>query len=231
MASTTMAVSASSIAVAPQQMPATGLASKSSVCVNVLPVRSQSQVAVRRSVIVRASAEEAPMQRVVKGMVAASAAAALLFGSGYAIAAEEPGTDAERVAEKADDLLTQADKLVTDDSPERFGPGRVPGEDKSSILSQQGGSGPKPEVQGVTTPLESFGQKASDLVGSAKSETSDLAKQADVGDLSKNVDAVTKNVTENVPSADDITKIVPTADDAAEKSKGFFGSLFSGFGK
>lgn len=59
-------------------------------------------------------------KQVVSSVLAAGLAMSL---AGSAMAASGPGADgADRTARKADELLEQADALVRNDSPQRFGP-------------------------------------------------------------------------------------------------------------
>lgn len=77
------------------------------------------------------------------------AAGAVIASAGQSFAASGPGTPgAQHTNEKANDLLKAADKLTTDESPPRFGPGRVGGDDTSRI-AQKGGAGALEELQGA----------------------------------------------------------------------------------
>lgn len=65
---------------------------------------------------------KAARREVLAGLFAASA----VLASAPAQAFSGPGGDgAERTAQKADELLKGADSLTNNDSPTRFGPGRV----------------------------------------------------------------------------------------------------------
>jgi hypothetical protein len=66
-------------------------------------------------------------RQVLASLLAAGVAINLAAGAGpAAFAASGPGTDgAERTARKAGELLQDADKLIKNDSPPSYGPGRV----------------------------------------------------------------------------------------------------------
>ncbi|MCO5551553.1 hypothetical protein L7F22_005057 [Adiantum nelumboides] len=79
-------------------------------------------------------------KKVLAGVVAKGAALAVF--TNMAIAAQGPGNQgARRVAEKADSLLKAANKLNNEDTPPRFGPGRLGGAQDSSRILQIAGSG------------------------------------------------------------------------------------------
>jgi hypothetical protein len=89
------------------------------------------------------------------------------------MAASGPGGDgADRTARQADELLGQADALIKNDSPQRFGPeqGFGNGTDKADEdrFSQKAGSGAIPELQDATSTQVS-GIQAKGIQGSAPS--------------------------------------------------------------
>lgn len=65
------------------------------------------------------------------------AAGALIATAGNSFAASGPGTPGgQRTNEKAGELLKAADELTTNDSPPRYGPGRVDGDQTSRIAQK-----------------------------------------------------------------------------------------------
>jgi hypothetical protein len=90
-------------------------------------------------------------RQVLASLLAAGVAINLAAGAGpAAFAASGPGNDgAERTARKAGELLQDADKLIKNDSPPSYGPGRVLEGAAENIerFSQQAGAGAVPGLQ------------------------------------------------------------------------------------
>eukprot|EP00897_Mesotaenium_endlicherianum_P006867 jgi/Mesen1/6208/ME000320S05404 len=115
--------------------------------VSMVPQMRQSSS--RRTVAVARASSESNFGRT---LVAAAAAAALVFGGiqEATIAATGPGGDAAgQTARKADELLKAADDLTTNESPPRFGPGRVDG-DETAKLAQDAGNGAEAVKEGAS---------------------------------------------------------------------------------
>ncbi|CAM6109705.1 unnamed protein product [Calypogeia fissa] len=108
---------------------------------------------VRRNVVVtRAALPEEQSGKTARREMLASlmAAGAALATAGSSFAASGPGTPgAERTKEKAEELLKKADELTTNESPPRFGPGRVAEADDTSRIAQKGGAGAIESLQGA----------------------------------------------------------------------------------
>jgi len=90
----------------------------------------------------------------VMSSVLAAGLAITIAGSAFA-ASGPGGTGAERTARKADELLQGADKLIKNDSPQRFGPeqgfGNGTAPEDVDRFSQKAGSGAVPELQDATS--------------------------------------------------------------------------------
>jgi len=149
-----MASSVATMAMAGTVVPlrnASGLSSSSafgSSVVNAAPLRA---VAKRNVMVTRAALpEEQSIMTARRGVLVSLMAAGAAFATvGAGMAASGPGTPgAQRTNEKANDLLKAADKLTTDESPPRFGPGRTGEDDQSSRIAQKGGAGAIEELQG-----------------------------------------------------------------------------------
>lgn len=123
-------------------------ASFGSPIVNVAPLRPAAK---RNVMITRAALPEEQSSKTARREMLASlmAAGAVIATAGQSFAASGPGTSgAQRTNEKAADLLKRADDLTTTDSPPRYGPGRVGGDDTGRI-AQKGGAGAIEELQGA----------------------------------------------------------------------------------
>jgi hypothetical protein len=118
------------------------------------PVKCSCASSSGRVVAVRANLSEdgkKVRRQVLASLLAAGVAINLAAGAGpAAFAASGPGNDgAERTARKAGELLQDADKLIKNDSPPSYGPGRLLEGATENIerFSQQAGAGAVPDLQ------------------------------------------------------------------------------------
>lgn len=143
---TTVAATMATIAPVSNASSLSSSASFGSPVVSVAPPRSAG----KRSVVIRAALPESGKTARREMLASLMAAGAVIATAGQSFAASGPGTSgAQRTNEKANDLLKAADKLTTDESPPRFGPGRGVGADDTSRLAQKGGAGAIEELQGA----------------------------------------------------------------------------------
>jgi hypothetical protein len=105
--------------------------------VNAAPLRSA--VAKRNVLVTRAALPEEQSGKTARREMLASliAAGAVFATAGSSFAASGPGgTGAQRTSEKAGEILKAADELTTNESPPRFGPGRIGGDDSGKVAQK-----------------------------------------------------------------------------------------------
>ncbi|KAI5074437.1 hypothetical protein GOP47_0010398 [Adiantum capillus-veneris] len=147
---------------------------------------SGTSMAVTCSLSDKEAPATSPRNAILTGLVAAGAALSVFTAGSAAppasLAISDPGNSgAERTAQKAQDLLKSADKLNVEDSPQRFGPGRVAGsaQDAGKVAQNAGGKALSQIQGGVSNIASNLGDKKGDVQGAAESAASKVQSNID----------------------------------------------------